>query len=339
MKLVKMIAAGLLSTMLAVPAAYADEGQPTSFRGNLSPSEVQAPARSFSIMADGITGNIMQHDIPTQEYVNETSVISLANLYNYQQVNAVSDNNLTVTFDRNVEKLPIGVTWGTLPNVETIYPNVLFTWNNSLEMNLSKPAKTFGFELAPNIFNTPYPFTADFYNGDIIVGSITRTISSPYGVSLMAATATSSSFTKVRITTTGNPSGLAIAQIRYNLDNTAPETYATMAMVKNRFNVKLSASDDMSGVAKTEYRIDNGNWMTYEGGFSIGNKQTLEYRSVDNTGNVESTHFIGPNEEGYHLENVYVKTSKGIEGPYTRTITDGEEFLRLFMGLGMPATQ
>lgn len=51
----------------------------------------------------------------------------------------------------------------------------------------------------------------------------------------------------------------------------------------------LSATDDYSGVAKTEYSIDGGEWTTYAP-FSISEEgsHTVEYRSVDSFGNVEA---------------------------------------------------
>lgn len=54
--------------------------------------------------------------------------------------------------------------------------------------------------------------------------------------------------------------------------------------------VTLSATDgDGSGVAKTEYSLDNGMWTTYDGAFNIPDGvHTLAYCSVDNAGNVEA---------------------------------------------------
>jgi hypothetical protein len=53
--------------------------------------------------------------------------------------------------------------------------------------------------------------------------------------------------------------------------------------------VTLNATDDMSGVNATYYRIDGGLWMTYTEPFNVtyDGEHTLQYRSVDNAGNVE----------------------------------------------------
>jgi len=53
--------------------------------------------------------------------------------------------------------------------------------------------------------------------------------------------------------------------------------------------VTLNATDDMSGVNRTEYRINGGIIKTYTEPFNVSQdgEHTLEYRSVDYTGNVE----------------------------------------------------
>lgn len=56
----------------------------------------------------------------------------------------------------------------------------------------------------------------------------------------------------------------------------------------------LTASDSLSGVAKTEYRIDSGTWTAYASPFSIPAESShlIEYRSSDNVGNMEATKYI-----------------------------------------------
>jgi hypothetical protein len=59
--------------------------------------------------------------------------------------------------------------------------------------------------------------------------------------------------------------------------------------------VTLNATDNESGVDRIEYRIDGGSWKIIPGDngtFVIsqdGNDMNIEYRAVDNVGNVEST--------------------------------------------------
>lgn len=54
-------------------------------------------------------------------------------------------------------------------------------------------------------------------------------------------------------------------------------------------SVKLSATDENSGVDKTEYKINNGEWVTYTNGIQVTTEgvNTVYYRSVDKAGNTE----------------------------------------------------
>lgn len=53
--------------------------------------------------------------------------------------------------------------------------------------------------------------------------------------------------------------------------------------------VTLTATDDLSGVASIEYRLDGGPWGTYAGPFNVTGNAThaLEFYSTDRAGNVE----------------------------------------------------
>jgi len=55
--------------------------------------------------------------------------------------------------------------------------------------------------------------------------------------------------------------------------------------------VTLTATDNVSGVAKTEYSFDNTTWITYTTPFTITNEGTtiVYYKSTDKAGNVETT--------------------------------------------------
>jgi uncharacterized lipoprotein YddW (UPF0748 family)/fibronectin type 3 domain-containing protein len=80
------------------------------------------------------------------------------------------------------------------------------------------------------------------------------------------------------------------------LDATPPVTTAVIEGTQHNgwyvseVSVKLSASDDMSGVKVTEYSTDSGaSWQPYSAPISLAadGMHTLLYRSVDNTDNVE----------------------------------------------------
>ncbi len=79
-------------------------------------------------------------------------------------------------------------------------------------------------------------------------------------------------------------------------DKTKPVTTAKMngtsgnnGWYTSDVTVNLDASDDESGVSKTEYRINKGEWKTYTNPVTLSTegKIQFEYRSVDQSGNTE----------------------------------------------------
>jgi hypothetical protein len=56
--------------------------------------------------------------------------------------------------------------------------------------------------------------------------------------------------------------------------------------------VALAATDNLSGVAATRYRVPGGPWRAYTGPFTVSTNgvHTFEFSSTDNAGNVEATH-------------------------------------------------
>ncbi|RAP75791.1 PKD domain-containing protein [Paenibacillus montanisoli] len=93
----------------------------------------------------------------------------------------------------------------------------------------------------------------------------------------------------------------AIKVIRVdNIDRVAPITTASVNPAGSSgwhttdAVLTLAASDDLSGVAKTEYRINHGDWIAFTGSipaFEDG-EYLVEYRSVDNAGNAEAEQAI-----------------------------------------------
>ncbi|SEN69737.1 TolB family protein [Lihuaxuella thermophila] len=63
---------------------------------------------------------------------------------------------------------------------------------------------------------------------------------------------------------------------------------------KSNVSISLSATDNESGVSKTEYRINGGAWTSYSEPFVLSNEgtNTVEYRSTDQAGNIEQTKSI-----------------------------------------------
>ena len=75
------------------------------------------------------------------------------------------------------------------------------------------------------------------------------------------------------------------------VDNTPPRT--TVSPATGPFSpdtvFRLAATDTASGVAGTEYRIDQGPWVAYDSGFRVSSgEHRIDFRSVDHVGNRES---------------------------------------------------
>ncbi|HEY8461468.1 MAG TPA: carboxypeptidase-like regulatory domain-containing protein, partial [Blastocatellia bacterium] len=93
-----------------------------------------------------------------------------------------------------------------------------------------------------------------------------------------------------------------VASADLGVETVAPASTATVAPAapgqagqngwfRSAVTVTLSASDNCSGVARTEFSTDGGaTWETYAGNLSFDSDgiRTIHYRSVDNAGNVEA---------------------------------------------------
>lgn len=101
----------------------------------------------------------------------------------------------------------------------------------------------------------------------------------------------------------GVTSGVYHFTITSGGDTTPPVTTATLDPASpdgpagwyiSPVEVTLSATDDDSGVNYTQYRIDNGSWITYSGPFTVSSngQHQVDFYSVDNAGNVESTQHV-----------------------------------------------
>ncbi len=120
----------------------------------------------------------------------------------------------------------------------------------------------------------------------------------------------------------GNPSAPAIGTVTVVSDTTPPVTVLTIGEPKyskdptyitSSTEFILTATDDISGVAKTEYAIDETSSFTvYSSPFIVEGEgaHTIYYRSIDNVGNVEETHSID-----IAVDNTPPVTSFNVIGP------------------------
>ena len=169
---------------------------------------------------------------PTLAYTSSTTLVDITGIPDGTSgINSVTQGAQTLNFDQSLTKtsVPAGwATWGSPPNTESNTPPVMFqTTANTLQILLSVPSTTFGFELQGNTF-TVNEFAVQFYEGANLIGNIPLFVDGNGGALLFAASTTDSPFTSVVINNVdGQSNGFAIAQLRF----TAVPEPASVAMV------------------------------------------------------------------------------------------------------------
>ena len=89
-------------------------------------------------------------------------------------------------------------------------------------------------------------------------------------------------------------------------------------------NVILAATDDLSGVAATQYRLDGGSWQTYVGSFPVSAEgvHSVDFYSTDSAGNLEATHTQVINvDQTPPTTTASLSGSLGSNGWYVGTVT------------------
>jgi hypothetical protein len=195
-------------------------------------TEVEAKASGLVILSEPwkpTPSNIQQYDIPDAAYIKATCLIDISKLKKNAMVDTITDKVLGVKFGSKLRKLngfPDGWTakWNVKPHVEQETPPVLYTvQKNHLSVTLSKPCTIFGFELAPNLYDT-FEFAAGFYNRmeNPPYARVIRQVTTPLGA-LLFAVKSDKPFDQIEIQFTGDlegpvhPFGFALANIRYKL--------------------------------------------------------------------------------------------------------------------------
>ncbi|HVN53896.1 MAG TPA: choice-of-anchor Q domain-containing protein [Anaerolineaceae bacterium] len=90
----------------------------------------------------------------------------------------------------------------------------------------------------------------------------------------------------------GNSTSASFGPIK--IDKTAPVTTGNVTINGSQASVTLTASDTLSGVAGTTYRVNGGAQQTYTGPFVVTNPGADEvtFSSVDQAGNAETTRML-----------------------------------------------
>jgi hypothetical protein len=123
------------------------------------------------------------------------------------------------------------------------------------------------------------------------------------------------------------------------IDSTAPVTQASVSgtagtngWYRSSVAVSLSASDNLSGVLRTNYRIDGGAVQTYVGAFPMSalGQHTVDYWSVDNLNNTEATHtllvkidFTNPAVSASANPSTASKNPRPVSVTVSGSVTDG----------------
>lgn len=168
-------------------------------------------------------------DNPDAQYLAATTKIDIAGLPFGSIQDFITDGTLTVSFSTPVEKVgpvPDGwLTWSSPPFSEDPNPYVLRADTTSLVLDLSHYVTIFGFELEPFPFSD-VAFTADFYDNDELVESITRVVNGNAGARLFAREGEPIN----RVVITG-ATGFGFAQVRYQLASPIPFLATLAALV------------------------------------------------------------------------------------------------------------
>ncbi len=168
---------------------------------------------------------------PTTDYLSSTTLLGLnAPVGSY--VSGLSNSEISVTFSAPLQVVQVSP-WGQPGNVEAVNTTALWADYNSgcstwplctttidLTNSAAGNVTTFGLEVLPNPFE-PHPFTVSFFNGDLLVGAIDRTVDGTLdGSALLFAASTDGNFTKVVVS---SDTDFAISAVRYVDPPTVPE--------------------------------------------------------------------------------------------------------------------
>lgn len=219
-----------------------------------------------------------------------------------QVKNADGTTTVTFTCSDTTSGVATCLADGTTTNSKTVGPSTTVTGTatdvagNTATASATSPA---GDTTAPVLSGTPTtaPYSDGWYKGDV---TIHWTASDPEsGIPTQPADTTitieGTGLTSSQTVTNGiGLSTTATSSPAVKIDRTAPTTGisgASSAWVNGAVAVVLTAGDNLSGIARTEYTIDGGsvqNGASFT--LSTEGEHTITYRSVDKAGNAEEFH-------------------------------------------------
>lgn len=165
--------------------------------------------------------------------------------------------------------------------------NTNSTTVSGINIDLTKPVITYTLVQSPN--------SNGWYNGNVLVhftasDALSGVASVTPDITLTGGNA-GQSVTGTAVDNAGNSNSTTVSGI--NIDAAAPVTTAVLSGYPyggiwfKEATVWLSATDALSGVNYTEYRVNDGGWTRYAGPFTLSSFCTLSYRSMDLAGNLE----------------------------------------------------
>jgi hypothetical protein len=181
----------------------------------------------------------------------------------------------------NVKRDFAGIADGTLPTEDTTPPVTTPV--------LPSPTGLSGWYLGPTVLN----FTALDDLSGVVRTEVSRNNETTWeqlpcdGIALNHDGVHTVFYSSIDLA--GNPE--AIKSITVKIDSTAPVTTAQYRVLDQL--VSFAATDNVSGVARTEYKLDGSPWIKGTSlVFTSGGLHTILFRSIDVAGNVEKPNSI-----------------------------------------------
>lgn len=169
---------------------------------------------------------------PNSAYTSATTLIPIV-IPDFSTTSSLGNGTLTVGFSSVVTAgtVPSGgwFIWGSPPNTESSTPRVVAdTVDTAINLTLSSPVFTFGFELEPNN-NGLFNVQVQFLHGLTVLDTDTLSVNGSGGALLFAATE-STAINNVTISLPAGSGGFAMAQFRYSTSQNAVPEPAALAL-------------------------------------------------------------------------------------------------------------
>jgi hypothetical protein len=180
-------------------------------------------------LATAAQGGFVVISQPNAAYLASTTKFSIPT--SGPAVSSLAAGDLTITFSGPMSPAKVGpghFGWANPPFVEDSAPAALFSQGQSSRvLTFSEPLKTFGVEMQSNNPTNPFlhptfTLTAQFFNGNTLLDTISQHLHAPGGARLFAATDTDIPFTSVKLSAASAAGGFVIADVRAEVATPEP---------------------------------------------------------------------------------------------------------------------